>query len=164
MIIGHGDIASVLNDRSGALFLAAGVSSSQCLDEAEYAREWNNVWGLHHKYDPLEYCLFYFSSISVDYVKSRYTSHKLEMEKLIRTFWPNHNIIRLGNIDWGKNPNTFINALRAKIALGVPVEIRDEYKYIISKEQLLLLTDNLPLKGQNTISVFGQMKKVKDCL
>jgi len=35
---------------------------------------------------------------------------------------------------------------------------------MIDKEQLVLLTDNLPLTGQNQISVFGQMAKVKDLL
>ena len=37
---------------------------------------------------------------------------------------------------------------------------RDEYRFVISKEQLLLLTDNLPLTGQNEICAFGIMDKV----
>jgi uncharacterized protein YchJ len=70
----------------------------------------------------------------------------------------------LGNIDWGKNPNTFINYIKAKKEKGEPVEIRNEFKYMISKEQLLYVTDNLPSKGKHNISVFGEIKKVKDCL
>jgi hypothetical protein len=63
-----------------------------------------------------------------------------------------------------KNPNTFINALRAKKAKGEPFEILDEYRWMINKEELLLLTNNLPLIGQNEINVFGRMAKVKDLI
>jgi hypothetical protein len=35
---------------------------------------------------------------------------------------------------------------------------------MIDKNQLLLLTDNLPSVGQHQISVFGKMAKVKDIL
>jgi hypothetical protein len=86
------------------------------------------------------------------------------MELLIKSNFQNYNIIRIGNIAWGSNPNTFINYIKNKIKNGEPVEIRDEYKYMIDKAQLVLLTDNLPLTGQNQISVFGRMAKVKDLL
>jgi UDP-2-acetamido-2,6-beta-L-arabino-hexul-4-ose reductase len=160
VIIGNGDIASVLNDREGAIFFASGVSNSQCDDEKEYWREIELL--LDTAYYHKDKTIFYFSSIAHG---TRYYVHKrCVMETLIRGIFKNYNIIRIGNIDWGKNPNTFINYIKAKQAKGEPVEIRDEWKYMISKEQLLLLTDNLPLKGQNTISVFGEMKRVKDCL
>jgi hypothetical protein len=86
------------------------------------------------------------------------------MESLIKANFENYNIIRIGNISWGSNPNTFINYIKGKLNNGEPVEIRDEYKYMIDKEQLILLTDNLPLLGQNTISVFGKMAKVKELI
>lgn len=159
MIVGSGDIASVLNDRDGALFFASGVSNSQCTNEKEFLRELELLLDQRTKY-----CIFYFSTISINTVLSRYTLHKLAMERMIKSSFKNYNIIRIGNIDWGKNPHTFINAIRAKKERGEPVQIRDEWKYMISKEQLLLLTDNLPLTGQNTISVFGDMKKVKDLI
>lgn len=76
----------------------------------------------------------------------------------------NYNIIRIGNIDWGINPNTFLNKLRAKKEAGEKLDVFDEYRYMISKEQLLMLTDNLPLIGQNEINVFGTMAKVKDLI
>jgi hypothetical protein len=159
MIIGTGDIASVLNDREGAIFFASGVSNSQCADDKEFEREMIKMDKIK-----TDGCLFYFSTISVAFLDSPYVRHKQFMELFVKVKFPNYNIIRIGNIDWGKNPHTFINAIKAKQAKGEPVEIRDEWKYMISKEQLLLLTDNLPLKGQNTISVFGNMKKVKDLI
>ena len=84
------------------------------------------------------------------------------MELLIKSNFKNYNIIRIGNITWGSNPNTFINYIKNKKSKGEPVEIKDEYKYVIDKEQLVLLTDNLPLTGQNQISVFGRMAKVAE--
>jgi hypothetical protein len=161
MIVGRGDIASVLNDREGAIFFASGVSKSTETTESEFVREIE----LLKKQDTSK-CIFYFSSITIDDINknSQYLEHKRKMELLIKSNFENYNIIRIGNITWGNNPNTFINYIKNKIKNGEPVEIKDEYKYVIDKEQLVLLTDNLPLIGQNTICVFGRMAKVKDLL
>jgi hypothetical protein len=162
MIIGKGDIASILNDREGAIFFASGVSKSSETNEAEFNREIE----LLLKQDRSK-CLFYFSSITIDDVQkqsNRYLQHKRKMEELIKLNFENHNIIRIGNISWGTNPNTFINYIKNKISKGEPVEIKDEYKFVIDKHQLVLLTDNLPLIGQNTIGVFGKMAKVTELI
>ena len=163
MIIGRGDIASVLNDRDGAIFFVSGVSNSNETRESEFIREIE----LLDKQDKSK-CLFYLSSISVDDIdkvsKNKYLQHKRTMELLIKSNFENYNIIRIGNITWGSNPNTFINYIKNKKSKGESVEIKDEYKYVIDKEQLLLLTDNLPLTGQNTICVFGRMAKVKELI
>ena len=156
MIIGHGNIAKVLRDRDGAIFFASGVSNSQCTDESEYQREKDLLKVLHNSY----LSLFYFSSLALDTKLTRYYTHKIQMELLVKEHFKNYNIIRLGNLDWDENPHTFKNYIKANPS----APIRDEYKYMISKEQLLLLTDNLPLTGKNEISVFGEMKKVKDYL
>jgi hypothetical protein len=161
MIVGTGDIASVLNDRDGAIFFAAGVSNSSEKRESEFNREYE----LLNKQDKNK-CIFYFSSIAIDDISknSEYLQHKRRMELFIKSNFENYNIIRIGNITWGTNPNTFINYIRNKIKNGEPVEIKDEYKYMIDKEQLVLLADNLPLIGQNQISVFGRMAKVKELI
>ena len=161
MIVGKGDIASVLNDRDGAIFFASGVSNSNETRESEFMREIE----LLDKQDRSK-CIFYFSSIAIDDMSknSQYLQHKRKMELLIKSNFENYNIIRIGNITWGSNPNTFINYIKNKKSKGESVEIKDEYKYVIDKEQLLLLTDNLPLTGQNTICVFGRMAKVKELI
>jgi len=160
LIIGKGDIASVLHDRMDCIFFASGVSNSQCTDEKEYDREKHLLKTLYGS----KWTIFYFSTIAVNFLDSRYTRHKIEMEELIKENFQYYNIIRVGNITWGVNPHTFINYLRNKATYGEIATIRDEWKYLISKEQLLLITDNLPLKGKNEISIFGTMKKVKDCI
>jgi hypothetical protein len=161
MIVGRGDIASVLNDRDGAIFFVSGVSNSNETRESEFMREIE----LLDKQDKTK-CLFYLSSIALDDLSknSQYLQHKRKMELLIKSNFENYNIIRIGNITWGSNPNTFINYIKNKIKNGEPVEIKDEYKYMIDKEQLVLLTDNLPITGQNQISVFGRMAKVKELI
>ena len=159
MIVGRGDIASVLNDRDGAIFFVSGVSNSNETRESEFMREIK----LLDKQDKTK-CIFYFSSIALDDVNknSQYLQHKRNMELLVKSNFENYNIIRIGNITWGSNPNTFINYIKNKKSKGEPVEIKDEYKYMIDKEQLVLLTDNLPLTGQNTLCVFGRMAKVAE--
>ena len=161
MIIGKGDIASILNDRDDVIFFAAGVSNSSETRESEFLREYE----LLNSQDKSK-CIFYFSSIAIDNLDkdNEYIQHKRKMELFIKSNFENYNIIRIGNISWGANPNTFINYIRNKIKNEEPVEIKDEYKYMIDKEQLILLTDNLPLVGQNQISVFGRMAKVKELI
>jgi hypothetical protein len=164
IIDGHGDIANILRMRKGALYFAAGVSNSGCKDELEFIREKFRLRNAIRNANDLHLCLFYFGSISCFYNSNRYTKHKEEMEHIIKIECFDYNIIRIGNIDWGTNPNTFINFIRTKQAKGEQVEIRDEWKYMVSKEQLRLLCDNLPLAGKNEISIFGEMKKVIDCI
>ena len=159
MIVGKGDIASILNDREGVIFFAAGVSKSTEIKESEFQREIE----LLDKQDKTK-CLFYFSTIALDDINknNEYHTHKRRMELLIKSNFENYNIIRIGNITWGSNPNTFINYIKNKKSKGESVQIKDEYKYIIDKDQLVMLTDNLPLVGQNTICVFGRMAKVAE--
>jgi hypothetical protein len=163
MIIGRGDIASILNDREGAIFFASGVSNSLEKRESEYERECK----LLSEQDKTQ-CLFYISSITIDnkekFETNRYLQHKKEIEDYIKNNFQNYNIIRIGNITWGTNPNTFLNYIKNKIKNNEPVYISDEYKFMIDKEQLLILTDNLPIKAQNQISIFGKMVKIKDLL
>lgn len=160
MKIGNGNIARVLNDREGALFFASGVSNSSCTDIFQFRRE-QYLLGKHYGSG---LCCFYFSSIQVAFTDSPYFRHKLEMEQLVRDNFENHYIIRIGNLDWDNNPMTFRNYIRNKIAKGEPVEIKDELRYMVSKEQLLLLTDNLPLIGRQTINIFGTVDKIKNLI
>ena len=163
MIVGRGDIASILNDREGVIFFASGVSNSSETKKSEFKRELD----LLSKQDKSK-CIFYFSSITIDnkekFEVSKYLQHKKRMEDYIKDNFQNYNIIRIGNIAWGSNPNTFLNYLKNKIKNDEPVYISDEYKFMIYKEQLLTLTDNLPLVAQNQLSIFGKMIKVKDLL
>jgi hypothetical protein len=162
MIIGNGDIAKILKDREGAIFFASGVSNSNETREEAYQREKD----LLLTQDKTK-CLFYFSSISIDESEksnNRYIRHKKEMEQLIDTLYQNYNIIRIGNINWGDNPHTFINYIKNKLKLNQPVTIRDEYKFVIDEKTLLLITNSLPLVGKNRINVFSKMGKVIDLI
>lgn len=161
MIIGNGSIAGILNDREGFTFFAAGVGDSQCVDVNEYSKEAARFDSLSRKN-----MIVYFSSISIFISDTVYTRHKKLMEEHVKDTCVNYTIIRLGNIWECTNPNTFINKMQywkrnGKLTDGV---IRDEWKYMISKEQLLFITDNLPVTGKHEISIFGEMKLVKDCI
>lgn len=164
MILGRGDIASALSDRDGAIFFASGVSNSGETNPALFELEWLKL----KKLSGDKRSLFYFSSIATQLKKVQdhtpYFQHKILMENCVKAWFENYNIIRIGNISFGTNPNTFLNYIRNKKAKGEPVEIRDEWKFMISKEQLRLVCDSLPLTGKNEISVFGEMKKVIDCI
>jgi len=132
MIIGNGDIAGVLPDRNDLLFFAAGISNSQETRESEYERERHVLLEQDKKKH-----IVYFSSLATFSGDTRYTKHKKIMELLVKTYFENYTIIRLGNITWGKNPNTLINYLKAH----PDAEIKDEYRYVCDKEEILHCRD-----------------------
>jgi len=137
-VIGNGDIASVLPDREDRLYFASGVSNSSETRKEEFLRE---VKLLEEQGDKRH--IVYFSSLAIFEKDSPYYRHKRAMEHLIKSF-PHYTIIRLGNIDWGNNPNTLINGMKNRIKNGETLEIRNEDRYIISKEDLLYWVNRIP--------------------
>ena len=90
MIIGKGDIASILNDRDDITFFASGVSNSSETRWEEFDREKKLLFE-----QDKDICLLYFSSIAIDikekYDNSKYLKHKKEMEDLIKSNFKNYN-------------------------------------------------------------------------
>lgn len=134
MIVGNGDIASVLGevDKPNLLFFASGVSNSKEVLDSAYQREID----LLMKQDFSKH-IVYFSSLSIFYNNNRYTMHKIQMERTIREYFHKWTIIRIGNITWGKNPHTIINFFRNKIKNNQPIEVRDEYRYVVELDEFL---------------------------
>jgi hypothetical protein len=152
MIIGNGDIASVLIDREDRLYFASGVSNSEETREREYEREailltdqdkWRHI--------------VYFSSLCVFYTDTRYAQHKRMMEKLVKKYFGHYTIIRLGNITWGKNPHTLINYMKTH----KDAEVKDVYRYVVDKEEFLHWMELIP-EWSCEMNVPGRMLKVKD--
>lgn len=132
MIVGTGDIASVLIDKEDLLFFASGVSNSRETNPSAFEREMKLLFKQDHKKH-----IVYFSSLSIFYLDNAYTKHKKNMEILIKALFPHYTIVRLGNISWGKNPNTLINYVKNCIQNKKTFEIQDTHRYIIDKEEFL---------------------------
>jgi hypothetical protein len=154
MIIGRGDIASVLIDREDRLYFASGVSNSEETRETEYEREatllidqdkWRHI--------------VYFSSLCVFYTDTRYAQHKRMMEKVVKKYFGHYTIIRLGNITWGKNPHTLINYMKTH----KDAEVKDVYRYVVDKEEFLHWMELIP-EWSCEMNVPGRMLKVKDII
>jgi hypothetical protein len=160
MIVGSGSIAKLLNDREGFRFFAAGISDSSFKGNFGLAvREAARI-GIETGLAKIHNEMFvYFSTISIFLKQTPYTEHKKLMETCVKNNCENYCIIRLGNVWECTNPNTFINAYKRQ-----QYEPRDEWKYMISAEQLRLVTDGLPKTGKHEISIFGEMLKVKQCV
>lgn len=152
MVIGSGDIGSVLPDRDDLIFFASGVSNSQETRESEYQRE---IALLSRQ--PRNKRLVYFSSLSVLYSESRYANHKRAVEATIKKYSKYYCIIRLGNIDWGTNPHTLINYLRSH----PEAEIRDEYRYVVGKEEFLHWINMIP-PWNCELNIPGRMMTIKE--
>ena len=154
MIIGNGDIASVIKDKKGLLFFASGVSNSKEGKESEYQREKDLLLSQDRSKH-----LVYFGSLCIFYSNSRYANHKRQMEELVKKNFPHYTIFRMGNITWGKNPHTLINYLKARAGAGRPLIIRNTYRYLVDKEELLHWLDMIP-KWNCEMNITGQRLKV----
>ncbi len=126
-IIGHGDIASILTDKSDRTYFASGVSNSQETRESEYFREKKLLLSMPHNRH-----LVYFSSLCIFYSNTRYAKHKREMEDLVILNFKPYTIIRMGNITWGTNPHTLINFIGNKIRKHEPFEIQNVYRALVN--------------------------------
>lgn len=159
MIIGSGDIASAIEDRPGAVFFASGVSNSACSDPREFLREKQLL--LEQSKD---LCCFYFSSIAVERTSTPYLRHKLAMEDLVKSHFKHYNILRIGNIDFGSNPNTWLNWFKGQPKKLRPLFIKHEIRYLITKKDLRSLCRSLPLTGARTLAVYSESGFVSDLL
>jgi dTDP-4-dehydrorhamnose reductase len=157
MIIGHGDIASILKDREDRIYFASGVSNSAETNFSEFARE--KLLLLNQE---REKRLVYFSSLCVFYSKNRYAIHKRAMELLVKKYFPLYTIIRLGNIDWGDNPYTLINFMKNTINQGNKTyDVQDVYRHIVDKEEFLHWINMIP-DWNCEINIPGKLIKVYD--
>lgn len=158
MIVGNGDIASALRevDRDDTVFFASGVSNSAETRESEFQRETD----LLLKFQDDDRRLVYFSSLCVFYADTLYARHKKHMERMVKHI-PMHTIIRLGNITWGDNPYTIINFFRNKIRNKEIITIRDEYRYIIDKDEFVHWIKMIP-QWNCEMNITGNRMKISD--
>ena len=156
MIIGSGDIASVLPERDDLLFFASGVSNSREDRESEYNREEDLLLE-----QPREAHLVYFSSLAALNGIGRYFDHKRHMEALVQAEFRRYTIIRIGNIAWGDNPHTLINHMRARVQRGEPLDIQDVWRYVVDQDEFLHWIDQIPDRSCE-INIPGRRLKVKE--
>lgn len=155
MIIGRGDIAKEIPDREGFIFYANGSSNRLPLTKGNRSLEFNEVYQQHNTSD----MFVYFSTLSIYYPgeRSEYTEHKIMMEKTIQSFFTNYCIMRIGNIDWGDNPNTLINRLKRDSS-----KVQETYRYILNREEFRHWCGMIPKTGQHIMNVTGKLTWVPD--
>jgi hypothetical protein len=164
MIIGNGDIANVLKGHwfessQFVTIFASGVSDSKCKDPAQFERERNLLLTQEKSRH-----LVYFSTLSIYYPgeHNEYIQHKIRMEEIVKECFESYTIVRIGNITWGKNPNTLLNFLRLKMKKNENFEVRDEYRYLINEQEFLHWMNNIQLLRKDIISLTGNLIKVTE--
>ncbi len=161
MIVGHGDIAKTLIeeglDREDVTFFASGVSNSRREDEKEYAREIELLLS-----QPKDQHLVYFSSLCIYYSQTRYAQHKIQVERLIKDNFQTHTIVRLGNITWGRNPNTIINYFKLQNRSKITPHLEDGHRFIITEAEFCYWMQLLPLGTKNEMNIPGEMVSINE--
>ena len=163
MIIGRGDIASVIVDDPGFLFFASGVSKSACTEQKEFRRERDLLLRYKQtvKADTLH--VVYFSSFSAYNEKpTPYNEHKYDMERLIESTFRHYTIARIGNITWGKNPHTLLNHLRHCIHDGYFYEVKNVYRFIVTENEFRDSVSYIKTVRPRELSIYGERVKVTE--
>lgn len=151
-IIGRGDIAQALQDREGFTFYANGISNRLPFSEESCNKEADEIKAIDNRG-----MFVYFSTLSIYYSTSPYTQHKLKMEQLVRDNFYNYCILRIGNINWGDNPNTLLNHLRKDTS-----RIDDDFRYLIGRDELNHWIERIPIKGKHEMNVPGMRLTVTE--
>ena len=120
IIIGNGLIArsfAAVKFKKNTIVLALGVSNSHETREAEYIREKNVILKEIERHSSAT--IVYFSTCSlVNGANSRYTEHKLEMERLISGSASSFHIFRLPQVVGLVNNATLVSFLTNSIIEG----------------------------------------------
>lgn len=159
MIVGKGNIARVLKDREDVTFFASGVSNSAEDRESEYERELDTLI----KQDPNKH-LVYFSSLSIYRSNNRYNQHKKKMEGWVKQIFKSYTIVRIEIISWGKNPTTIHNVFKRKIENGEPITVIDDFRYIVTEDELNYWLDLIPVGEKHEMNIPGERFHVYDIL
>lgn len=159
MIVGNGDIAQQLCrvDKPFVTFFASGVSNSKQEDEKEYAREIDLL-----QRQPKDQHLVYFSSLCIYYSQTRYAQHKVQVERLIKENFQTYTIVRLGNITWGRNPNTIINHFRLQNRSKRPPHLEEGYRFVVSDTEFCYWMQHLPIGTKNEMNIPGEMVSINE--
>lgn len=159
MIIGKGDVAQQLwrVDKPFVTFFASGVSNSRQEDEKEYEREISLLMQ-----QPKDQHLVYFSSLCIYYSQTRYAQHKKYMERLIKEIFPSYTIVRLGNITWGRNPNTIINYFKWQHYEKKEPHIEEDNRFIITEAEFCYWMQHLPIGTKNEMNIPGEMVSINE--
>jgi nucleoside-diphosphate-sugar epimerase len=167
MIIGSGLIAkSFINfkNQDDKIIFASGVSNSLEENDLEYQREINLLKSVLKKNSNKK--IIYFSTTSIFNIKSKYTNHKLEIEKFITQNFNNYCIYRLPQIvGKGGNRNNLINFLKQSIIDTKQIIIfTNSLRSILDIEDLVVLcSQTCDLKDKNILNIAGiQFSKIED--
>lgn len=153
MIVGRGDIASVLIDRPNVTFFVSGVSNSRETRDSEFTREYELLLDQSRRRH-----IVYVSTLAVYYGDSPYVEHKRRMEKVVRSSFRSYTIFRIGNITWGKNPHTLINYLRSH----PNAEVQLVHRYLIDKAEFLHWVSMAPIGVNSEMNITGKLTWVPD--
>ena len=157
MIVGKGNISSMLTDRDDVTFFASGVSDSLCTDEKEFEREINLLLSM-----PKEKHIVYFSSLGIFRWDSRYMKHKKTIEKLIKDTFNSYTIVRVEVISWGKNPNTIHNYFRRMLNEGKAICLQDTIRYVVDSVEFKYWMNYIRVGERDEMNITGKPHHVCD--
>jgi nucleoside-diphosphate-sugar epimerase len=151
VIIGSGVIGSAFidfyeKDQEICLY-AAGVSNSQCIENANYLRDKNTLVENMSKLKKNE-LLVYISTCSIltssNRSSSRYIEHKMEMEELVRSYG-RYLIMRLPQIaSFSKNPFTLLNYFKNKINNSEAFQVyKNSYRNILDVNHMASISEKV---------------------
>lgn len=164
MVIGRGSIGSIIPDRDGFIFFANGASNRTPLTAEAKKKERDEIMSFVSKAEGNMFV--YISGLNIYYKegdgRTEYTQHKLDMERIVKNYFNDYCIFRLGSITWGDNPNTILNYIKRQIAEKGTCEVKEVYRYFHTKEELAHWLGMIPAKGKHEMNVTGKIVWMPD--
>jgi len=166
MVIGNGLIAKrfmkTFENDSSVIIFASGVSNSMETSDIEYIKEKKLLEDCIKKNENKK--IIYFSSIMhLNGVRSKYMSHKIEMELYIQNFAKNYLIARLPQlIGNGGNKNNIINHFNYCIKNNITINIQsDTFRSIIDIDHIFdIINKYLFVSSKNDIIDISYIEKI----
>jgi len=166
MVIGSGLIGTAFKsyiNNDDILIFASGVSNSKNEVQSNFDRELNLV----NAQEGFKGLFVYFSTTSiedVELINSKYIKHKLCIEKIVKTKFENHLIVRLPNVVGdSKNNATLVNFFRHCIINNIQFSVqKNAYRYLVDIKDVFTNVDNVIKSGEhlNRVATLITNKKI----
>jgi nucleoside-diphosphate-sugar epimerase len=154
MVIGNGLMGrtfSSFTEYDEVVIFASGVSNSKEQNDYEFEKETTLLNDTISKNKNKK--LIYFSTVFIDNIKSKYYTHKKNMETIIVEKCQNYLIVRLPQVvGYCGNSNNLFNFLKNKINCGDEIQIdKSAIRSLIDVDDVYKIVTNIIPKYSNQI-------------
>ena len=148
MVVGTGLLATAFleyKNKDDIIIFASGVSNSKETSKEQFLREEKLLCSYLEKYGNSKHFIYFSTCSMYDtyFERSAYTTHKMNMEKIIIDRASRYNIFRLPQVLGKNNKNQLIGFLYKAINNNISFDLYDIERNIIDIDDVYLIIDEI---------------------